>query len=50
MYRILRVLSLCGLSSVYLMGGGACEFGPQGISILPNVGNLITSPLGALGL
>jgi len=52
MYRILRVLSLCGLSSGYLMAGGACDLSSEGISILPNVGTLLNlpNPLTTLGL
>lgn len=36
MTRILKVLSVMGLSSVYLMQG-ACQMGPDGYSIIPTV-------------
>jgi len=49
MSRLLKLLSLTGLASVYLMNGGACDFSAQGASILPNLG-LAGLGLGNLGL
>lgn len=49
MSRLLKVLSYAGMSSVYLMGTGACTTNDGGLSILPNVGNF-TNLGGGLGL
>ena len=49
MSRFLKLLSYAGMSSVYLMGTGACTTNDGGLSILPNVGSL-TNLGGGLGL
>ena len=48
MSRLLKLLSFAGMSSVYLMQAGACNFDSNGISLLPNVGSFtnLTSGLG----
>ena len=46
MSRLLKLLGFAGMSSVYLMQGGACDLGGNGISILPNIG----VPFTGLGL
>jgi hypothetical protein len=49
MKRILKVLSVIGMSSVNLYAIGACQMGPDGFSIIPTVSG-IGALLGNLGI
>ncbi len=42
MSRLLKLLSLTGMTSVYLMQAGTCTTGDGGLSILPNIGTTFT--------
>ena len=47
MTRIIKVLSITGLSSVYLMQG-TCEMSGDGLSVLPNINTAFSALLTTL--